>query len=264
MRTVNFLAIVPIDKRSVDGGMMRGKEPFKSLYLLHGVYGSEYDWITNTRIRQWAQDWNLAVFMPAGENKFYSNLEASHDLFGKFVGEELVHFTRTMFRLSEKREDTFVAGLSMGGLGALLTGLRYPETFSHVGAFSSALVTENYPLDDSARTVIARRSFFEAVSGPEACYAGNANDYYALASALSKSGKALPEIYMACGTKDGLLTSNRNFHTHLIELGYPLSYHEGPGGHEWSFWDEHICSFLQTLPLEAKSESISSGHVGTI
>lgn len=262
MRTVNFLAVVPIDKRSVDGNMIRGKEPFKSLYLLHGVYGSEYDWITSTRIRQWAQDWNLAVFMPAGENKFYNDIEGSHDLFGKFIGEELVNFTRTMFRLSEKREDTYVAGLSMGGLGSLLTGLRYPETFSHIGAFSSGLVTEKYPVDNSSSAVIQKRSFYEYTCGPESDYPGSRNDYYGMAKALIASGRPIPKIYMACGTEDGLLSSNQKYRDYLKKLGYDVDYYEEPGGHEWGFWDHHIYQFLETLPLEEKSESLSSGHIG--
>lgn len=262
MRTVNFLAIIPIDKRSVDGNMLRGKEPFKSLYLLHGVYGSEYDWITSTRIRQWAQDWNLAVFMPAGENKFYSDAGPSHDLFGKYVGEELVNFTRTMFRLSEKREDTYVAGLSMGGLGAILTGLRYPETFSRIGAFSSALVTERYPKDDSASGVVQKRSFFEQTFGAEERYPGSRNDYHFLAARVRKSGLPLPKFYMACGTEDPLLSVNREYGEYLTSLGYSVDYCEEPGGHERGFWDRHICRFLESLPLENKSESLSSGHIG--
>lgn len=261
LRTVNFVAIIPIDKRSVDGNMLRGKEPFKAMYLLHGVYGSEYDWITSTCIRQWAQDWNLAVFMPAGENKFYNDNEASHDLFGKFIGEELVNFTRTMFRLSEKREDTYVAGLSMGGLGAILTGLRYPETFSHIGAFSSGLITDQYPKDDTSSRAIQRRSFYESVCGAEKDYAGSRNDYISLAKELKESGRLLPRIYMACGTEDFLLESNRKYRDHLKKLGYELEYHEEAGGHEWGFWNQQVYQFLQTLPLEEMSPSLSSGHV---
>ena len=242
MRTVNIAGIVPIDKRSVDGQLVRGKQPFNTLYLLHGVYGSELDWLTNTRIRRLAQDWNLAVFMPAGENKFYSDNIPTHDLFGKFVGEELISFTRTMFRLSENREDTYVAGLSMGGLGAILTGLRYPKTFSHIGTFSGAFVTENYPEDDSYPVTIHKRTFYEAISGVEKDYAGSRNDYRYLARVLAEADEDMPKIYMSCGTADFLYPAYEDFKKMTIERGYDdIIFEEEDGySHEWRFWGIYI------------------------
>ena len=262
MRTVNFLAILPVDKRSVDGNCMRSKdEPFKALYLMHGIYGSEYDWITGTRIKQWAQDYNLAVIMPAGENKFYSDQPGYHDNFGQFIGEELVGFTRTMFRLSERREDTYVGGLSMGGAGAIFTGLRYPDTFGCVGAFSSALVGTDYPKDNSAPRLHGRRDFYEAVLGPEEKFAGSDRDHYALARKLSDEGSAMPKFYMACGLDDSLLEPNRKYQQYLKDLGFDVDYTEDEGAHEWGFWDRHIKRFLEWLPLENKYEGLSSGNI---
>lgn len=254
LRYVNFIAVLPIDKRSVDGEKRRGKEePMKSLYLLHGIYGCETDWITRSRIARWAQENNLAVFMPAGENKFYCDVEATNDNFGAYIGEDLVDFTRTMFRLSDKREDTFIGGLSMGGEGAILTALRYPETFSHVGAFSSALVLEHYPAkDEQVIGLKGKRSLMDTVIGPEASYAGSQNDYHALAKRVAVSGTSQPKFYMACGLQDGLLSVNRSFKDFLAEEGYQVEYHEEDGNHEWDFWDRQLKSFLEWLPLEKK------------
>ena len=87
LRYVNITAVIPVDKRSVDGETRREPDkPFKTLYLLHGIYGSEYDWITRSRIARWAQEQNLAVIMPAGENKFYCDVEGSYDYFAKYIG----------------------------------------------------------------------------------------------------------------------------------------------------------------------------------
>ena len=262
MRTVNFIAILPVDKRSVDGNCRRSKdEPFKTLYLMHGIYGSEYDWITGTRIKQWAQDYNLAVIMPAGENKFYSDQAGYHDNFGQFIGEELVSFTRTMFRLSEEREDTYVAGLSMGGCGALLAGLRYPETFGYVGAFSAALVGESYPADNDGARLHQHRDYYEAVFGAQENYAGSDRDYYALAKKVKESDKALPKMYIACGLSDSLLPANRAYQDYLKKLGFEVDYREDEGAHEWDFWDRQIKHFLEWLPLEDKYEGLSSGNI---
>lgn len=254
LRYVNFTAIIPIDKRSVDGEERRSKEKtMKTLYLLHGIFGCEYDWLTRSRIARWAQERNLAVIMPAGENKFYSDMEATGDNFGKFIGEDLVDFTRTMFRLSDKKEDTFIAGLSMGGLGALLAAFRYPDTFSRIGAFSSALILEKYPEKSNTSDLRNKRSLLEAVIGPEEDYPGSENDYYSLAKQLCTDSKALPKIFMSCGLQDGLLEKSRQFHNYLSELGYSVDYNEENGNHEWDFWDRQLLRFLDWLPTESKN-----------
>lgn len=254
LRYVNYTAILPIDKRSVDGEKRRSKErPFKTLYLLHGIYGGEYDWLTGSRIKRWAQERNLAVIMPAGENKFYSDIEGSGDNFASYIGEDLVDFTRTMFRLSEKREDTYIAGLSMGGAGALLTGLRYPETFGNIGAFSSALVLEEYPEDDNVVGLKDRRSYYETILGMKESFKGGRNDYWALAQKLVIEGEQKPSVYMSCGRQDGLIEKNRRFSKYLKELGFTIDYNEEDGAHEWDFWDRQLLKFLDWLPAEDKN-----------
>ncbi|MBQ8081641.1 MAG: acetylesterase, partial [Clostridia bacterium] len=118
MRTVDAVCVIPNDKRGFDGKKLISREtPMKTLYLLHGLYGSQLDWLTRTRIARLADAKNLAVIMPAGENKFYSDRRA-HDHFGRFVGQDLVEYSRDLFHLSDRREDTYIAGLSMGGFGA--------------------------------------------------------------------------------------------------------------------------------------------------
>ena len=84
--------------------------------MLHGIFGNYTDWLSGTRIRAWAEVKNLVVIMPCGENKFYLDNPRLGDMFGEFVGKELVAFTRKLLPLSNKREDTFIAGLSMGAL----------------------------------------------------------------------------------------------------------------------------------------------------
>lgn len=254
LRYVNFTAILPIDKRSVDGESRRSKNrPFRTLYLLHGIYGGEYDWLTGSRIKRWAQERNLAVIMPAGENKFYCDIDGSGDRFAQYIGKDLVDFTRTMFRLSEKREDTFIAGLSMGGAGAFLTGFRYSEIFGRIGAFSSALILEDYPKDDLVIGLKDRRSYYESILGPEDLFQGGKNDYHMLAEELMASVNKRPEIYMSCGLQDKLLNKNQEFRNFLKGLGYKVDYREENGGHEWDFWDRQLLEFLNWLPTEEKN-----------
>ena len=118
---------------------MSESKPYKTLYLLHGLLGNCTDWVMNTNIQRLAEDRNLAVVMPSGENSFYVNQILPNNDFGEYIGRELVEMTRRMFPLSHKREDTFIAGLSMGGFGALRNGLKYHETFGYIAVLSGAL-----------------------------------------------------------------------------------------------------------------------------
>ena len=266
-RNVTFNAIVPIDKRSIDGYQLRDDRPMKTLYLLHGVYGDCTEWQNFTRVALWAQDKNLCVIMPSGENKFYTDIENSNDYFGKFVGEELVAFTRALFHLSSAREDTYVAGLSMGGLGALLTGLRNPETFGYIGAFSSALILDNAPLDDKGTRLFQRNGSGELITRAE-FYESSVgslenlnprNDVYALVDQCVQNGN-IPKIYQAIGTSDFLLNGNRAFKAYLDRKGVEVVYEESEGAHEWNFWDKALYHFLQLLPLEPVTPARYSGY----
>ena len=236
LRMVNLMCVIPIDKREMDGeGLREIDKPLKTLYLMHGIYGGEYDWLTSTRLFKWAKDRNLAVILPAGENSFYSDQAATHNYFGRFIGEELVQFTRTMFRLSDRREDTFVGGLSMGAMGAFYAALRYPDTFGYVGALSTALLSENFPKeDDPSMYLLSNRTYFEAVFGKEELYRGSGMDPYKLASDLKASGKPFPKIYMAIGENDPLLPGNLQYQKYLEELGAPLEFHVDQGAHDLS------------------------------
>ena len=140
-RTVPVYVILPTDKMYFPGMPVRTQgKPYKTLYLLHGVLGNYTDWLHGTRIQRWAEENDLAVVMPSGDNAFYVDQPWNCNYYSKFIGEELVNFTRKSFPLSHNREDTYIAGLSMGGYGALHNGLKYHETFGYIAGLSAALV----------------------------------------------------------------------------------------------------------------------------
>ena len=133
-RTVPVQVILPVDKLTPDGKLPARKK-FKTLYLLHGFLGNYTDWVSGTRIQRWAEERDLCVVMPSGDNAFYVDRPETGNCYGQFIGEELVEMTRRMFPLSRKREDTFIGGLSMGGFGAMMNGLKYHKTFGAVISF---------------------------------------------------------------------------------------------------------------------------------
>lgn len=262
-RSVPLVVILPTDKMYLPG-MPRREEgrPYKTLYLLHGVIGSCTDWLYGTRIQRYAEERDLAVVMPSGDNGMY--LDQAVDKYGQYVGRELVEFTRRTFPLSHKREDTFIGGLSMGGFGAMRNGLKYHETFGAIISLSGAFV-----LDETILTPVEHPKFpsdtmeyrHQIYGGDlEAALASDRNPKY-LVETLAKAGIDFPEIYMACGSEDFLLDRNLAFRSVLLEHQVPHTFETGPGSHEWDFWDTYIKKALDWLPLEEAAAGRSSGNV---
>ena len=157
------------------------------------------------------------------------------------MGKELVEYTRNIFPLSPEREDTLIGGISMGGYGALLNGLRYPETFGHIVAISSALITADVERRADTGSDGFSRGYFESLFGDLSKVRGSKHDPWAAAEALRGSGKPLPGIYQAVGTEDFLYPVNREFKALMEKLSWPdYTYEEGPGGHVPEFTNPHL------------------------
>jgi S-formylglutathione hydrolase FrmB len=259
-RKVPMQVILPSDTASGSTG------PFKTLYLLHGLLDNYTAWTSNTRIERWAMERDLAVVMPSAENSFYVEMPDGGSYFGDFgayVGRELVEATRKMFRLSPRREDTFIAGLSMGGFGALRNGLKYSDTFGYIVCLSGALHIFEYPPDEPGRNLIGEDACF----GDIRATALTDRNPRVVANALFERIKAgaditFPKLYIACGMEDYLWRANRRVADFLKTNGADVTYEEGPGGHDWDFWDAYIQRVLEWLPLEKIPQpAITHGEV---
>lgn len=262
MRTVSFQAIIPVDNFT-EANYNQEKASFKTLYLLHGIFGNDTDWISGTRIQAWANDYNLAVIMPAGENKFYLDNQYSGEMWGKFIGEELVTFTRKLFPLSTKRDDTFIAGLSMGGYGAIINGLRYHDTFGYLAALSPALILEDYYKTGTFNVPLIPKDshYMEFIFGLADKINESDNNYYNLIDELLSQNVTLPKIYLCIGKDDSLLKDVNKFSAYLLEKNIKHTYIIDEGGHEWYFWDKYIHEILKWLPLTNNNMGINSGNV---
>lgn len=250
-RIVTINAIIPVDNYSYKDEAIQGKKTYKTLYLLHGIVGNYTDWITNTRIMPWAEEKNLVVIMPSGDNRFYLDNFKSCELYGEFIGKELVDLTRRMFPLSEKREDTFIAGSSMGGYGAVRNGLKYSETFGYIAGLSTAFIMERILKSTyDAEFLIHRRNYLESAFGDIDQLIGSDKDYKALITTLKDKGVDIPKLYLACGTDDFLINENRDYRDFLIENQVDVTYVEGQGTHNWEFWNTYIKKVLEWLPLD--------------
>lgn len=263
MRVVSVQALLPVDKIDFVGNLISQTKPFKTLYLLHGIYGNESGWVSESRIGRFAQDHDLAVIMPAGENHFYTDCDQTGEKYGEFIGKELVDLTRRTFPLSDKREDTFIAGLSMGGYGAIHNGLKYHDTFSHIAGLSSALIIDDEVVhsDNSAPIFPFTRRYYEHIFGNLDELIGSERDYRAQIQHLKESGAEIPKFYLCCGTEDFMLEKNRAFRDFLQKETIDLTYEEGSGSHDWDFWDTYIQKVIDWLPLEEAHQGVGDGNV---
>ena len=264
MRTVPVNVILPVDKILWPGMPVREEKPFKTLYLLHGIFGNYTDWVSGTCLQRWAEEKDLAVVMPSGDNSFYVDRKESHNFYGEFVGKELVEITRKMFPLSHKREDTFIAGLSMGGYGAIRNGLKYSDTFGYIAGLSSAMIIDTLEeRTNDTRNFMERKDFAESFFGDLSKVKESDLNPEWLVKKLCKEHEDLPKIYLACGMEDSLLPGNRRMRDYMKEAGMDVTYEEGPGAHEWDFWNRYIKKVIDWLPLAQDSlMGINSGNVG--
>ena len=215
----------------------------KTLYLLHGMSDDEGTWMRRTSIERYAEEKGLAVVMPDGGLGWYTDMYRGLAWF-KFISGELPALCRRFFPiLSDKREDTYIGGNSMGGYGALKCALRAPQTFSRVISLSGALDAADTAINN---TVPATRRYWEDVFGPAEDVSGSENDLFAAATALTDPALR-PRIYMWCGTEDFLYGQNTRMRDHLRALGYDLTYEESPGDHQWRHWDKKIADALDWL-----------------
>lgn len=213
------------------------------LYLLHGMSDDHTIWLRRTSIERYAAQYGIAVVMPNVHRSFYNDMPSELN-YWNYVSNELPQIVANFFKFSQKREDTFAAGLSMGGFGALKLGLNYPEKFAAVAGLSS-VIRPGYMLSASS----ALSPELAGIFGDMKKIPNSVNDLYFKSREAVKKKTKLPKIFMACGTEDFLYKENLLFKAHLEELGIPLTYQESAGNHEWGFWDRYIQEVLRWLPI---------------
>lgn len=241
MQHANFCFVLPNDVFMEEVKDKRHYErPTKSLILLHGLTGTDTDWLYGGVAQEMAVQFNLAVFMPTAGNFFYLDRGYPGGNFGQYVGEELPAYIRRTFGYCQKREDTLIAGLSMGGFGAVRTALAYPEAFSACIALSSAFVQHEVAETGRRASGVMPEAMVRDVFGPPETLLDSDRNPEWLYRRGKAAGKTLPRLYLAIGTEDSLYENNRAFCRFLESEGADFFYEDGPGVHNWTFWNEYL------------------------
>lgn len=216
----------------------------KVLYLLHGLSDDGSAWSRYTNVEILAQKYNLIVVMPSVNRSFYIDQRNGQKYF-TYVTEELPKYLKDVFGIDPKPEDTLVAGLSMGGYGALKCGLKQPERF-HAAASFSGVTALNYMKDIAADH--PRYTEMEMLVGPPKDMIGSAHDPLVWLEKAVESEKTLPQLYISCGRQDlPLYDMGLIFRDACATLNVPLTYHEEDGVHEWGLWGREVKKWLELV-----------------
>jgi S-formylglutathione hydrolase FrmB len=218
---------------------------YSVLYLLHGLGGGADNWVSRrARLAEYTAQYRMIIVSPEGRDGWYTDGVAPNEKFESYFVEELLPDVQKRFRTIEAREGRAVAGLSMGGYGALKFGLKYPDRFTFAASMSGALAVASWlpemPVPAFVKPSVAR------VFGPAASPVRAANDIYRIARETPAGRVAsLPYFYLDCGTEDGLLSNNRDFAALLVERKIPHEYRQLPGNHSWPYWDRQVREVLK-------------------
>ena len=241
---VSVNVILPEKAKTLIGMTANGASAptYKTLYLFHGLSDDHSIWMRRTSIERYASDYGIAVVMPSVGRSWYTDTPSGANYL-TFVTEELPRVCQSYFRgMSDKREDNMVAGLSMGGYGAIKAAMTRPDLFGCCASLSGALDIAGRPVDSR---MDEWRSIFGYGLQDLSELRGTRHDLYALVEAHLAAGKEFPKLYMWCGEQDFLLQSNRDFHRFLDEKQIAHVYEESEGNHSWLYWDQHIQDALR-------------------
>lgn len=216
------------------------------LYLLHGLTGHYTNWLDKTRLVEYTAGYDVIVVMPEGNNSWYTDsATVPADKYESYIVQELIPDVEKRFRASGARDGRAIAGLSMGGYGALKFGVKHPELFVFAASMSGALDAASWTEADLKGLESVWRTL-QPVYGAADSETRAANDLSKLYRELPKERiAALPFVYVDCGTEDALLQTNRSFADILVKQKIPHEYRQLPGNHSWTYWDAQVQEVLR-------------------
>jgi S-formylglutathione hydrolase FrmB len=212
----------------------------KVLYLLHGLSDDGSAWQRFTNIEMLAVDYGLVVVMPSVGRSFYTDMPNGQNYFS-YITEELPQYLKDVFGLAPEREDTLIAGLSMGGYGAMKCALLHSELYKAAASFSGVLsvaMIQNRPDDP-------RQPEFSMLFGDLDKVQGSPHDPAVWLKQAAAHPEKVPSLYISCGRQDDLYPLSKMFFAACQSAGFKAEYHEEDAKHEWYFWGREIARFLK-------------------
>ena len=228
-------------------------ERYTTVYLLHGLTGHYNDWTDLSKAAELATTHRFIIVTPEGNNGWYSdNSGRGKDNYESYIISELVPEVDKNYRTLADRSHRIIAGLSMGGYGAVKFGLKHPEMFMLVGSFSGAFATSEWSSRSGGNRMIGKT--VDVALGPPGSELRKANDIFALTRQLTpEQVSALPHLYLSCGMQDTMIKTNNDFVALLKEKQIPYEFRTPSGGHDWTFWGAQLVQFFEVADRLLKS-----------
>lgn len=235
-----------IEKDKIEDNNNLNKNGYPVVYLLHGFGNDESLWMRRTSIERYASQYGFAVIIPTTQLGCYTDTTYGVK-YWTFISEELPRFCKEHFaNISDKKEDTFVVGASMGGHGALKMALSNPNRFKAAAALSAPLNIASESIIEGFRK---KKPFWEGIFGPLENIKGSKNDLGYLTNLLIENKEVKiedrPKLYSWCGTEDFLYEDNLEMGEKMKSLGLELETHYSEGKHNWFCWDREIQNVLK-------------------
>ena len=225
---------VVLPQKSNDGeigiGSAKDADNCKCLYLLHGHSDDHTIWMRRTSIERYATEYGICVVMPCGDRSFYTDMKYAMKYY-TFVAKELPDMICEMFRVSDKREDNFIAGNSMGGYGALKVALKECDRFCAAAALSP--VTDLKFIQQECWMDLFHMIFGDTDEIPQ-------EEQILPLLEEKKDDPNRPRIFLGVGRDDFLYDDSTAFREKMETLDYDFTYWESEGEHNWVFWDACI------------------------
>lgn len=223
----------------------RATNAFPVLYLLHGGQGSFRDWLTQPPdkmlLHRLADQYNIIVVTPEGNTTSYyfdSPLQKESQ-FETFISKEVIQIIESRYRVIKEKKGRVIAGLSMGGHGAIYIAARHPELYAAAGSMSGVMNIDTKTWKVPEAFAKSKAENFARLLGPPK---DTLNPYadYTIVGMTDKLKSNDVKLIFDVGVDDFLIEPNRDLHRRLLANGTPHDYIERPGKHEWPYWENAL------------------------
>jgi S-formylglutathione hydrolase FrmB len=251
MRDITFHSVA-LDRdmpyRVVLPAVIAAGQKLPVIYLLHGGGGGFRDWSNDSDVAQFAER-GLILVMPEGNSSYYTNaVDPPQDRYEDYIVKDLIADVESKFPAAADRSDRAVVGVSMGGFGAVKLSLQHPELFAFAGGISSAI---DVPRRAFSIKRLQQSRHYNSIFGPSGSDTRLKNDPFVLARSADPGRSSY--LFLSCGEQEGLLPSNREFAALLTQRHFQYEFHTGPGGHDWTQWNERLPGLFQSMQEHMKA-----------